>query len=404
MRRPGAGTGEAYVARPGGTVAAVVDAALPDGVDGWCDRRFVAVGQAVARQLAAGVHNGVAVSVRHRGRPVVDIWGGGFREDTLTVSFSTTKGPVALALHMALERAGIGYDTPVAAVWPEFAQAGKAAVTIRQALCHEAGIPQIRDEVADVSAMADWNAMVATVEALPPLWNPGTANGYHALTWGWLAGELLRRVDGRPPAQFLAEEVAGPLGLDGCFLGTPTTEAHRLAPVAWNPIYLDMPPLEQLLPADSLTLRAVAPAGDMVAFVNSEAGWSASIPAITGAFTARSLAAIYAAMEQGGTLGGARLLAPDTVDAATTVQNDRPDLVLFVPMYWRLGFMGLGPAGTAGTSAVYGHAGLGGSVALADPRAGLAIAVTLDRLELDLLGDDRAGAILRSAAAAVEAL
>lgn len=380
------------------------DAALPDGVDGWCDQRFAIVARVLAGQLAAGVHHGVAVAVRHRGRPVVDIWGGGFREDTLVVSFSTTKGPVAIALHMALERAGVGYDAPVAAVWPEFAQSGKAAVTIRQALCHEAGIPQIRGEVADVSAMGDWDAMVATVEALPPLWEPGTANGYHALTWGWLAGELLRRVDGRPPDRFLAEEVAGPLDLDGCLLGTPPAEAGRLVPVAWNPIYLDMPPLDQLLPPDSLTLRAVAPAGDMVAFVNSEAGRSSCVPAITGAFTARSLAAIYAAMERGGALGSARLLAPATVEAATTVQNDRPDLVLFVPMHWRLGFMGLGRAGFVGPSPVYGHSGLGGSVALADPQSELAVAVTLDRLELDLVGDDRAGAILRAATAAVEAL
>ena len=380
------------------------DAALPDGVEGWCDPRFATVAQVLAGQLATGVHHGVAVAVRHRGQPVVDIWGGGFKEHTLAVSFSTTKGPVAIALHMALERAGVGYDTPMAAVWPEFAQSGKAAVTIRQVLCHEAGIPQIRDEVTDVWAMADWDAMVATVEALPPLWEPGSANGYHALTWGWLAGELLRRVDGRPPDRFLAEEIAGPLDLDGCFLGTPAAEAHRLVPVAWNPIYLDMPPLDQLLPPDSLTLRAVAPAGDMVAFVNSEAGRSSCVPAITGAFTARSLAAIYAVMERGGSLGGARLLAPATVEAATTVQNDRPDLVLFVPMHWRLGFMGLGGARAGGPSPAYGHAGLGGSVALADPRGELAMAVTLDRLELDLLGDDRAGAILRAATAAVEAL
>ncbi|MGI8683933.1 MAG: serine hydrolase domain-containing protein [Acidimicrobiales bacterium] len=383
------------------------DAPLPDCVGGWCDERFAAVARVVGDQVAAGVHHGVAVAVRHRGEPVVDLWGGGFAEDTLVVSFSTTKGPVATCLHMALERAGLGYDTPVAHVWPEFAQAGKADVNIRQILCHEAGIPQIRDEIADVWAMADWGAMVATVEALPPLWEPGTANGYHALTWGWLAGELVRRVDGRPPAQFLADEVAGPLGLDGCLLGTPPADAHRLTPVAWNPIYLDMPHLDELLPADSLTLRAVAPAGDMVEYVNSEVGRASCVPAISGAFTARSLAAVYAALERGGALGGTRLLSPATVEAATTVQNDRPDLVLFLPMHWRLGFMGLGlggAGGARGASAAYGHAGLGGSVALADPRTELAVAVTLDRLELDLLGDDRAGAVVRAAVAAVDAL
>lgn len=383
------------------------DARLPDGVGGWCDRRFAAVARALGEQVASGVHHGAAVAVRHRGRAVVDLWGGSFAQDTLAVSFSTTKGVVTACVHMALERAGVSYDTPVADVWPEFAQAGKAGITIRHVLCHEAGIPQIRDEVADVWAMADWDAMVATVEALAPLWQPGTANGYHALTWGWLAGELVHRVDGRPPALFLAEEVAGPLGLDGCFLGTPASEAVRLAPVAWNPKYLDMAPLDQLLPADSLTLRAVAPAGDMVAFVNSEVGRASCVPAITGAFTARSLAALYAALERGGAIDGVRLLAPSTVEAATTVQNDRPDLVLFAPMHWRLGFMGLslgGAGGAAGASAAYGHAGLGGSVAMADPTSELAVAVTLDRWELDVLGDDRAGAVVRAAVAAVDAL
>ncbi|HET7487615.1 MAG TPA: serine hydrolase domain-containing protein [Acidimicrobiales bacterium] len=376
------------------------DARLPDGVDGWCDARFAGVADALGEQLTAGVHHAVAVAVRHRGRPVVDLWAGGFAEDTIVVCFSATKGPVATAVHMALERAGVGYDTPVAAVWPEFGANGKEAVTIRQLLCHEAGIPQIRGEVAGVEAMADWEAMVATVERLAPLWEPGTAAGYHALTWGWLAGELLHRVDGRRPERFLAEEVAGPLGLDGCFLGTPDHQAGRLAPVAWDAKYLTMPHLDQLLPADSVTLRAVDPGGDMVDFVNSERGRAAVVPAITGAFTARSLATIYAALEQGGTLDGVRLLSPETVAAATAVQNDRPDMVLFFPVRWRLGFMSVRAAGAD----AYGHAGLGGSIGMADPATGLAVAVALDRLELDLLGDNRSAGIIQAATAAANAL
>ena len=385
----------------------MADAPLPDGVHGWCEARFAAVAVTLGAQMEAGVHHGAAVAVRHRGVPVADLWAGSFVEDTLVVSFSTTKGLVATAVHMAMERAGISYERPVADVWPEFAQAGKAGVTIRQVLCHEAGIPQIRDEVPDVWALADWDAMVDTVAALPPLWAPGTANGYHALTWGWLAGELVRRLDGRPLPQFVADEVAGPLDLDGCFVGTPDEHAHRLTPVAWNPVYLDMPTLDQLLPPDSLTLRAVAPRGDMVAFVNSPQGRSACVPAITGAFTARSLATIYAALERGGTLGGVRLLSSATVEAVTEVQNDRPDLVLYTPVHWRLGYMGfglgLGPGAVAGvTPAAFGHAGLGGSVAGADPVSGLAVAVTLDRLELNVMGDDRAAALVRAAARSVD--
>ena len=374
------------------------DARLPEGISGWCDARFAAVARAVAGPLAEGAHHGVAVAVRHRGAPVVDLWGGAFAEDTLVVCFSTTKGPVATAVHMALERAGVGYDTPVAEVWPEFGRAGKDAVTIRHCLCHEAGIPQVRDAIPGVEAMADWEGMVAAVEGLSPLWEPGTANGYHALTWGWLAGELLRRVDGRPLPRFVAEEIAGPLQLDGCLLGTPPEEQHRLAPVSWNPVYLSMPSLDQLLPPDSLVLQAVAPRGDMVGFVNSERGRASCVPAITGAFTARSLATLYAALERGGRLDGVRLLRPETVEAASEVQNTRADLVLFTPVGWRLGFMGF--SAVLPGDAAFGHAGLGGSVALADPRSELAVAVTLDRLELDLLGDARARTVVQAAVAA----
>ncbi|MGH9281368.1 MAG: serine hydrolase domain-containing protein, partial [Acidimicrobiales bacterium] len=320
------------------------------------------------------------------------------------VSFSTTKGVVATAVHMALERAGLAPDAPVAAVWPEFKAAGKAEVTIRQLLCHEAGVPQIRDQVEDVWAMADWPAMVAMVAGLSPLWPPGTANGYHAINWGWLAGELLARVDGRALARFLAEEVSGPLGLDGCFVGVPPEEEHRLAPVALDAAYRDMPPLENLLPADSITLQALSPKGDVVEFVNSEVGRRACVPAITGAFTARSLATVYAALERGGALDGVRLLEPGTLEAAVAVQNTRPDLVLFVPVGWRLGYMSMGNPGglsVGGTAGAYGHAGLGGSLALADPRTGLAVAVTLDRLQLNLLNDARASGLVTAAAASV---
>lgn len=340
------------------------------------------------------------MAVRHRGVPVVDLWGGAFGEDTLVVSFSTTKGVVATALHMALERAGISYDTPVASVWPDFAAAGKADVTIRQCLCHEAGIPQIRSQVDDVWAMADWAAMVAMVERLSPRWTPGTANGYHAITWGWLAGELVERVDGRPLPRFVAEEVSGPLGLDGCVIGVPPAEEHRLAPVFLDPAYRGMPALDQILPADSISLDALSPRGDVVEFVNAEQGRRSCVPAITGAFTARSLATVYAALERGGSLDGVRLLGPDTLAAAGAVQNTRPDLVLFVPVGWRLGYMTMGP--TAGlrvgqTAGAYGHAGLGGSMAMVDHRSQLAVAVTLDRLELDLLGDKRARAVVEAA-------
>ncbi len=379
----------------------MADMKLPEAIEGSCDSRFATVAELLASQLASGAHHGAAIAIRHRGEPVVDIWGGsGWFESTMAVSFSTTKGPAATALHMAIERAGIDYDAPVASVWPEF---GKRAVTIRHVLCHEAGLPQIRGEIPDVWAMADWDAMVAMMERLEPLWEPGTANGYHAVNFGWMVGELVRRIDGRDLPTFLADEIAGPLGLDGFFIGTPAAEHHRVVPLIAPDV--DEAAFSAFVPPDSIAWRALAPDGDIVEFVNSPQGLSTCGPAFSGAFTARSLAAFYATLERGGARDGVRLLSTETLARATTVQNTRPDLVLVLPMYWRLGFMGggstLSPAGP--NEDAFGHAGYGGSVAIADPKAEVAIAVTLDRLEINLLGGDRVAAVVQAAIAAASA-
>jgi CubicO group peptidase (beta-lactamase class C family) len=373
---------------------------LPEGIQGTCDDRFSTVADAFARQLASGEHHGAAIAIRHRGEPVVDMWGGpGWSEDTLAISFSTTKGPAAVCLHMAMERAGIGYDTPVAELWPEFGVKGKDVITIRHCLCHEAGVPQIRDEIPGVETMADWDAMVAMMERLEPLWEPGTANGYHAINYGWLVGELVRRIDGRPISRFLAEEVAGPLGLDGCYIGTPASEHGRIAPLIATPLPEGSPSIEDFLGADSIAARTLSPGGNITDFLNTPAGMSTCGPAFSGAFTARSLATIYAMLERGGSLGGAQLLTPETIATATTVQNTRPDLVIMLPMGWRLGFMSggnaLSPAGP--NPEAFGHAGFGGSVGIADPKAEISLAITLDRLEIDLLGGDRISQVVNLA-------
>lgn len=376
---------------------------LPEGIHGECDDRFAAIPTLLAEQLAAGKHHAVAVAVRHQGQPVVDVWGGAWQENSMTLSFSTTKGPAALCLHMAMERAGLSYDTPVAQLWPEFGANGKDAITIRHCLCHEAGVPQIRDYVPDVSHLANWDEMVAMMERLTPLWTPGEQNGYHAINYGWLVGELVRRIDGRPINQFFAEEIVGPLGLDGAYIGTPESEHHRVIPVFSGMGEMDDSVITQFLPPDSIAWQALAPSGNMNDFVNSPAGLSTVGPAFSGVFTARSLATIYAAMERGGELNGARLLREDTLERALEVQNDRADLVLFFPIRWRLGFMsGGGDFSPAGPNPdAYGHAGFGGSVGLVDPAAEISVGITLDRLEIDLLGGDRVTAVIKEAIKAV---
>lgn len=387
-------------------------ARLPPSIDGVCEPGFEKVARLLAGQIDDGSHHGAAVAIRHRGRPVVDIWGGrrfrdgveeAWQAETMAVSFSTTKGVAATALHMVLERHGVDPDTPVASIWPEFGRNGKDAVTIRHCLCHEAGVPQIRGEIADVSEMADWGAMRALMERLSPLWEPGTANGYHAVNFGWIVGELVERVDGRSLPRFLDEEISGPLDLDGLFIGTPPREHGRVAEVHGDEG--EAGALATLLPPDHLLLRALSPDGDIPAFVNTKEGLEAVAPAFGGCFTARSLAAVYAALERGGTLDGTTLLGPATVAGAAAVQNTRPDLVLIVPMHWRLGFMGggsmLSPVGPHREA--FGHSGYGGSVAFADPRAEISMAIILDKLEVDLLGGERVRQVVHAAIEAATA-
>jgi CubicO group peptidase (beta-lactamase class C family) len=395
------------------------DAKLPEGFDGFCDARFADVPKLLAEQVARGDHHGVAFAAFFRGEPVVDVWAGHritpdgeapWQNDTMALCFSTTKGVMATALHMAMERAGVSYDAPIASVWPEFGRGGKDEITIRQLLCHEAGVPQIRDQIDDVTEVADWEHMVAVMERLEPLWEPGTANGYHSINFAWLAGETLRRIDGRDVPIFIAEEISGPLRLDGLFIGTPEPEHSRIAPLLRGESPLaggDDPDgmYDSMIPNDSVLWKALSPRGSIFDFVNSPAGWSSCVPSFCGVFTARSLGKMYAALERGGELAGVRILHRESIDAATTVQNDRNDLVLFIAPRWRLGYMSgssvpvLGPNPEA-----YGHVGAGGTYAGADPKAEVAFGLVYDKFgETELIGGARSTAVAYATVAAAEA-
>ena len=398
----------------------MAEAALPEGFDGFCDERFADVPKLLAQQIANGDHHGLSFAAYFRGQPVVDVWAGNrlspdgpvpWRADSMTVCWSTTKGVAATALHIAMERKGVSPDAPVASVWPEFGRNGKDAILIRHVLCHEAGVPQIRDQIADATEVGDWEHMVGVMEGLEPLWEPGTANGYHAINYAWLVGETLRRIDGRDVPTFLAEELAGPLGLDGLFIGTPPEEHHRIAPL----LRPDEPGLtggedpdaayDTMLPKDSIPWKALGPRGDLFSFLDSPAGWASCIPSISGVFTARSLAKMYAALERGGEVDGVRILRPESVETATTVQNDRSDLVIILPPRWRLGYMSSGSIPVMGPNPEgYGHVGLGGTYACADPKAEVAFGIVYDKFgQTELLGAARGAAVASATVAAAEA-
>ncbi|MER6052116.1 serine hydrolase domain-containing protein [Streptomyces sp. NPDC001793] len=375
-------------------------------VNGRCAPGFEGVRTAFEGNFRAGREVGAAVAVMLDGEPVVDLWAGradadGVRpweRDTLVNVYSTTKGMTALCAHLLVDRGELDLDAPVARYWPEFAREGKESLPVRWLLCHRAGLPAPREPLAEGRAY-DWEYVCDALANTPPWWEPGTAQGYHATTFGYLVGEVVRRITGQSLGTFLRREITGPLGAD-LFVGTPAAEHPRCADMvgqldeelfdARYP-HLPNPPVrgiaEHPLAPVTLALRYV-PIGD----VNSAAYRSAEIPAGNGHATARGLAAVYAA------LAGGRLVGPATLEAMRRSQSrpDEPDLTLgaFAPAgrgsayRWGLGYM-LNDRGQAGPNRrAFGHGGAGGSYAFADPENGLAYAYTMNRFGGGTSGED----------------
>jgi CubicO group peptidase (beta-lactamase class C family) len=377
---------------------------------------FAAVGVSLARILPRRGPGGAAVCVYHHGEKVVDIWGGTrdeagnpWQADTLSLSFSTTKGVASTLLHVFADRGQIDYDARVADYWPEFAQAGKDAIAVRHLLCHEAGLYAIADVVEHASEMLDWEQMIRRLAAAAPRHAPGAAHGYHALTYGWLVGEIVRRVAGmKPISELFATELAAPLGLDGLYCGVPADQHHRCAqlfgPQFRGPAEKRRANTERMLaraqrwrrrlsavgvrydPTEALA--ALLPTGMDEFELDGEPVRSASIPAMNGMFTARSLARLYACLAAGGELDGVRLLSAEGVRRATAQQNRGVGRVIPLSMRWRLGYhrsFALGASAPKG----FGHYGFGGSGAFADPTRQLSVALTVNSAIGTPLGDLR---------------
>ncbi|WP_438485289.1 serine hydrolase domain-containing protein [Streptomyces sp. S186] len=374
-------------------------------VNGRCAPGFEGVRAAFEENFRAGRELGAAVAVMLDGEPVVDLWAGRadadgrpWERDTLVNVYSTTKGMTALCAHLLVDRGELDLDAPVARYWPEFARAGKEALPVRWLLCHRAGLPAPREPLAEGRAY-DWEYVCDALANTQPWWEPGTAQGYHATTFGYLVGEVVRRITGQSLGTFLRREITGPLGAD-LFVGTPAAEHPRCADMVgqldealFDQRYPDLPnpPVHGIadhpLAPVTLALRYV-PIGD----VNSAAYRSAEIPAGNGHATARGLAAVYAA------LAGGRLVGPATLEAMRSSQSrpDEPDLTLgaFAPegrgaaYRWGLGYM-LNDRGQAGPNQrAFGHGGAGGSYAFADPENGLAYAYTMNRFGGGTSGED----------------
>lgn len=365
----------------------------------FCAQGFEPVRDAFTANFADPGEVGAAVAVTVDGRSMVDLWGGladagtgrAWSRDTPVLVYSATKGPSATCALLLWERGLLDLDAPVADVWPEFAAAGKARVSVRHLLTHQAGVP-VFDEPITFGECHDPDLVAGRLAAQRPHWEPGTAHGYHPLTWGWLVGEVVRRVSGRTVGRVLAEELAGPLGLD-LWIGLPPGREAGVARLAAG--RFDLAGLEPgdpglafvaaIMDIESLTFRAFAnPPGQLdVESFNAPELHRAEWPAVNGIATARALAALY------GELACDRVLSAATLDEASRPQVSGPDKVLAVDTSFGLGYSlhsVMGPQ----VQGAFGHEGAGGSVAFADRSKGLGFAYVMNQLTASLGADRRA--------------
>jgi CubicO group peptidase (beta-lactamase class C family) len=373
-------------------------------LEGYIHPDFSDVARVLRRQIPGarrrGRPGGAAVCVYHRGEVVVDCWGGTrdeagspWQPDTVAMSYSTTKGVASTLLHVLADRGLVDYEAPVAEYWPEFAAGGKARVSVRQVLCHEAGLYRIRDMIDGAERLLDWQHMTQAVARSAPCHEPGAAHGYHGWTFGWLVGGIVERVAGRSFTQVLEAELVRPLDLDGCFVGMPAGQMHRRAQLIHARRMAQLRP-NDLIPRTGRILNralgfarvpidlshahaALVPPGIERLDFGSEAWAAATVPAANGMFTARSLARLYAMLAGGGEIDGVRVLSRATVERASQVQNRGIGRVVPYPLHWRLGYHRVNTLGVR-VPRGFGHSGFGGSGAWADPDRHLALGLVLN--------------------------
>lgn len=376
-------------------------------IEGHCDPRFSAVRDVFAESFARGDETGAAVSVVVEGRPVVDLFGGfadqartrPWAPDTLVNVYSTTKGMAALCLLQLVEQGKVDLDAPVARYWPEFAAGGKEALPVRWLLSHRAGLAAVRKPLP-AEALYDWDAMASALGAETPWWTPGERHGYHAVTFGWLVGEVVRRVSGRSVGSYFRDEIARPLGAD-FWIGLPDAEHGRVAEIGAMP---PPPPDQQpnlmqafLEDPEGMLARAFLNPPSMAMGPNHAAWRRAEIPGANGHANARALARIYGVLAHGGAQDGVHLLERETLDALREEQSFGPDAVLQLSTRFGLGFML--PQATRDTrfgpsDGAFGHPGAGGSLGFADPGAQVGFGYVMNKMGPSILVDGRPLALI----------
>jgi CubicO group peptidase (beta-lactamase class C family) len=373
-------------------------------IEGTYEPRFEPVAALMRKQIAH-YGGGAAAAVFIDGKPVVDIWAGPGRSDgtpwqrdTMSICYSGTKGIAATAIHMLATEGRIDYEAPVAEYWPEFGCNGKERITVRQLLSHQAGLHKLAHLVDEITDILDWDLIVSRLEKTEPDFDPGTANAYQAVTFGWLVGELIRRVSGLTVPEFVEQRIAQPLGLDGLYIGDADTQMERI------PDFVGLPDLQRTrarpLSMDyrvpfwirgerlrDLWRRGLTPKNAKQLYTHP-AFWKACLPAMNGVATARSLGKMYAMLAMGGELDGVRYVSEDIIRKASEVQTRRADRVAIYPLHWKLGYH-RADASILAVPEAFGHFGLGGAGGWANPELKLSFAFLHSGFPVTIVGQTR---------------
>jgi CubicO group peptidase (beta-lactamase class C family) len=366
-------------------------------VHGTCDSRFEGVRETLANSLDAGTDVGASVAVLVEGEPVVDIWGGfadeerttRWERDTITNVWSTTKTMTFLCALMLADRGQLDFHAPVARYWPEFAAGGKEAVEVRHLMAHSAGLSGWTAHI-EPEDLADWEKCTSLLAAQEPWWEPGTASGYHALTQGYLIGEVVRRITGVTIGTWFASEVAAPLGAD-FHIGLPASEDHRVSLVI-------PPPAGGLAGADPGPIALRTFTSPLLDAAMATEGWwrRAEIPAANGQGNARSVATVQSIIAGGGEARGVRLLSERGCDVVFEEQSNGKDLVLGIPMRFGMGYGLAGELLPMGPRACF-WGGYGGSLIVMDQDARLTVSYVMNRMESGPTGDLRGANVVLAA-------
>jgi len=366
-------------------------------IRGVCPDRFHAVREAFVASFAEGKELGARFSAAIEGEVVVDLMAGvadrsagaPFGPDTLTPVFSTTKAVTALMLARLVGQGRLDYRQRVADIWPEFAQAGKQDITVEQCLSHQDGLAAFIEPM-DPALWFDWEAVIARIAAMSPLWPPGTASGYHPVTYGYVAGEIFRRVDGRTIGTALRHDLAQPLGLD-LWIGLPDAEHARVATMQRPPAIPDLGPLTAVKRAAFLEPWSSPGGRDMGVWRRAE------IPSANGHATAESLGRLAAVLACDGMLDGRQVLEPGIAAEVARQRIRGQDLVLPYLLAWGAGVLRNDPVMIYGPGTrTVGHSGWGGSCLMADPERRLSAAYVMNRQSAALIGDERARRLIEA--------